>query len=699
MNHWLTPLLAPKSIAIVGASAREGSLATSTYLQLIDTGYEGTIYFVNPKYEQLFEQPCYDNLSDLPCVPDLVVYAISGLALEESFDQALSLGVGGIVMYANNHIDGETHPTLTERLRHKAKAAGIPVCGGNSMGFYNYDDNVFVSFDRPPPNRPLGHIGLVVHSGSVMTYLSNNDARFCFNYVIASAQETNATIADYIDYLLKQPSTKVIALLIESVRDVEGFATSMENARRQNIPIVITKLGRTAKSAELALSHSGAIAGNHDAFVSLCEKHGAVLTRDIDEMMMTSLLFAAGCRTQTNGVSSILDSGGMREQMIDIADDYGVMFAEISELTKSKIRQHLDSGLPADNPLDAMGALGRNVEETYLECGKALLEDAETGLLTFEFEFRDGFSHYPVLFDVIDQLANYNDKPVIVLNSCAYTDLSETAALLCQKNIPVINGIDVALRAIHNLCSYYSTSIDTTSTPPIEVDQSIVRSWKSRLKNSQLCDEHTSLQLMEDFGLPVVQRELADSLESLMTSAGTLGYPLALKTAEPGIAHKSDSGGVKLNIQTPEELQESYDDVCSRLGNKVISMPMADKGVEIALGMKNDPQFGPLIVLAAGGILIELMNDRTSSLAPVSEAQAITLLNKLRVSKLLQGIRGQPQLDINGCAQLIARFSDMVLVLSDSIEEVDLNPIVVSESRCTIVDALVVPSATSSKKP
>jgi acyl-CoA synthetase (NDP forming) len=243
MAHWLQRLLSPQSIAIVGASERNGSLAAITHRQLIDSGYAGVIYPVNP-------------------VPDLVVYAISGLALERSFEQAMALGVGGVVIYAANYVEHDREPRLTERLRQKAREAGIPVCGGNSMGFYNYDDQVLVSFDCPPANRPAGHIGLILHSGSGMTYLANNDARFCFNYVIASAQETNATVGDYMDYLLQQESTRVIAIILETVRDVPTFVAALDQARARSIPVVITRLGRTEKSAQLALSHSGAIVGH-----------------------------------------------------------------------------------------------------------------------------------------------------------------------------------------------------------------------------------------------------------------------------------------------------------------------------------------------------------------------------------------------------------------------------------------------------
>jgi acyl-CoA synthetase (NDP forming) len=465
MKHWLERLLSPRTIAIVGASERDGSIAANTHRQLRERGFGGRIYSVNPRYPSLHGDVCHATLAALPEVPDLVLYAISGLPLEQSFTEAVALGVGGVLIYAANHVDGDTDPPLTERLRQQAAAAGIPVCGGNSMGFYNYDRDIMVSFDRPPPQRPRGHIGLISHSGSGMTYLANNDTRFCFNYVIASGQEIHASVGHYIDYLLQQESTRVIAILLEAVRDVPAFTAALERAGERSIPVVITRLGRTAKSAQLARSHSGAIVGDQAAFAALCRRHGAILCRDADEMMVTAMLFAAGLRVTEGKLASMLDSGGMREQMIDLADEIGVEFADVSPVTVAVMRAHLEAGLEAINPMDGMGALGRNSLQTFLACGRALLDDVQTGLLSFEFEFRDGFSHYPELFDVTRQLAAHNDKPVVLINSCAFATLDETAARLTGDGIPVINGIDVALRGLRNLM-YYRPAKALAVSPP-----------------------------------------------------------------------------------------------------------------------------------------------------------------------------------------------------------------------------------------
>ena len=690
MSHWLDRLLNPRSIAIVGASERPGSLAAITQEQLLERGYRGEILAVNPKYAELRGQPCYPALADLPRVPDLVIYAISGLPLERSFEEAMSLEVGGVLVYAANSLEDDSDPPLTARLRERARQAGIPVCGGNSMGFYNYDGNVFVSFDRPPRERPAGRIALVAHSGSGMTYLANNDARFRYNYVIASGQEINASVGDYMDYLLQQPSTRVIALMLETVRDVPRFVEALKQARARSIPVVITRLGRTEKSAQMAMSHSGAIVGDHEALVAVCERHDAILCRDIDEMMVTAMLFATGRRASAGAIASMLDSGGMREQMMDLADDYGLEFARIEPATTAVLREQLEAGLEAVNPMDGMGALGNNSERTFLECGKALLDDPATALLSFEFEFRDDFSHYPELFEATRQLAQYSDKPVLLINSSVFSSVAQTAAEWIGRDIPVINGIDIALRAIRNYMGYPEVTRAIEATD-VNFDPSLVSSWSAELAGLDSCDELTSLRLMRDFGMPTVDFRVADDWQAVNDIAAELGYPLVMKTAMPGIAHKSDQGGVKVGIGDIERLEADYRDLEQRLGPRVLLMPMVEDGVEVALGMKNDPQFGPLVIVACGGVLIELLAERAFALAPIDESLAGELIERTRLAALLAGPRGRAPADRASLQRLIAGFSALAFELRDVIAEIDINPVIVGTSGCCIVDALVIP--------
>jgi acyl-CoA synthetase (NDP forming) len=386
--------------------------------------------------------------------------------------------------------------------------------------------------------------------------------------------------------------------------------------------------------------------------------------------------------------------------MVDLAEHYGVRFAEISSTTTAVLADNLEAGLDAVNPMDGMGALGDGIAQTFLQCGKALLDDSSTALLSFEFEFRDDFSHYPELFDVVRELAQYSDKPVVLINSCSFTNVSGKAAELSVQGIPVINGIDVALRSIRNLMRYSeqvqvldTEVLETTACAPegVDIDTALVKRWSQQLSGLDACDEITALQLMSDFGLPSVRFAVVDNDVQLLQAADDFGYPLVLKTAMPGISHKSDINGVIVGLPDRQHLQLAYKDLQQRLGKRVLLMPQVPAGVEVSVGMKNDAQYGPMIIIACGGVLIELLAERAFRLAPVSGNDANRMIDELRLARLLAGVRGQPALDRSALVKLMVRFSSLVLALENSISEIDLNPVIVNESGCTIVDALVIP--------
>ncbi|MEM7206984.1 MAG: acetate--CoA ligase family protein [Pseudomonadota bacterium] len=690
--HWLSPLLQPKSIAIVGASEREGSIGAITQKQLFDRDFKGKLYPVNPRYPSVLGVRSYDSLENLPEVPDLVLFAISGKALESSFDTAIALGVGGIAMYASNHIEEDEVTSLPERLRQKASAAGIPVLGGNSMGFYNYDDNVFLSFDHPPQDRTGGGIGLIAHSGSAMTYLANNDSRFKFNYVIPTGQETNGSVGDYVDFLLDQASTRVVAIFLEAIRDIDAFTASLAKAQQKNIPVVILKLGRTEKSAAMAISHSGALAGNHDAFLALCKRHSAIVVNDIDELITTAYLFSFEFKIAGKQIASILDSGGLREMLVDLASDYGVELVSLSEQTKNQIQNELDVGLKADNPLDAMGALNKSVFDIYFNCAKALVSEPDASLLTFEFEFRDGFSHYPEMFDVVKRVHAESDKPVIVFNSSQFSETSKTASELTEHGIPVIQGIPLALRSIKHLLDFHNKTSFVDAESNLQGQSTGIRkvfAEHTSTANNQTLSEFESLKLLRALDLPGMECEVCECEDELLKAINHFAFPVVLKTAEANIHHKSDLNGVRLGIKDIDALINEYRDLNEKIGPRVLLAQQSERGVEISLGMKLDPQYGAMIVLSVGGTLIEILHQSTTRLAPVSSNEAEEMIEELIVGKLLRGVRGNPPCDKSALVDLIARFSQFVYATEGKIAEIDMNPVIVNEEGCTIVDALI----------
>ena len=686
--HWLSRLLNPTSVALVGASQRAGSIGNKMFSLLCHCGYKGAIYPINPRYDFIDNHRCFASLAALPEVPDLVVFGIAGRSLEQVFDEAIAMGIGGAVIFANNYLPEDSSPPLLERLKQKAARAGIPVCGGNGMGFYNYDASVMISFDYPP-SRPAGHIALIAHSGSVMTYLANNDARYTYNLVVSPGQEIHGTVADYMAYALQQATTRVIALFIEAVRDVNGFIRALKEAHERDIPVVIAKVGRTEKSARFAASHSGAVAGNDEAFQAVCERYGVIRVRDIDELAATALVLSQARRPTQGGLASLFDSGGLREQFIDLADELNVPFAQISQMTRQRLANSLEFGLEPDNPVDAMGALNADLKTTFNSCLRALHDDPDSAIVTLEFEFRDQFCHYPILFEVAKQIWAESEKPFWLINSTVSAVNRQKAAELTHAGIPVINGADLALRAARNVLWHRDHQPPLLSQPPL-AKPALISHWRDRLAQSSAIDEAMALSMLSDFGLPSVPFMITQTLQTTLSAAEELGYPVVIKTAQPHIQHKSDVSGVKLSLSTPSAVQEAYLDLSKRLGPRVLVAKMMTSGVELAFGMINDPQFGPLVVVSAGGIYVEILDDHCFALAPFDEAYALHLIQRLKIHALLQGKRGNPPARLDLAALALSRFSALVDALSDKIITMDLNPVIVGQNECTIVDALVV---------
>jgi len=691
--HKLSPLFTPKSIALVGASQRSGTVGDWCMKSLLGGSYAGDVYPVNPRYKTLAGLHCYHSLDALPNPPDLAIINVASARIEQLFDQAIAAGAKAVIIFDPCKLERDTEPTLLARLKHKARGADIPVCGGNGMGVYNLDIGLYAGFYEDFSLKG-GGITLIAHSGSVFTVLAHNDRRYRFNLVISAGQEIGTTTDEYIDYALQTPSTKVIALFIESVRNPKGFMRALAKARDANTPVVICKVGRNAKSAKHALTHSGAIAGDHAAFVAMCEHFGALCVRSVDELMATALLLSQGRSMNAGGLSSLSDSGGLREHWSDLAADLGVPLTELEPATVCQLREVLPFELEVDNPLDAAGPLGPDFFNVFERCLPLLLGDPGTAIASLELDISDEGSVYGDTFtDMIIDTAARTAKPFFVVNSSAAAQNTRVAQKLIAHEIPVINGAEPALQAVRNAMTYRDFAPQKTNAKTFSIDAVKLDDWKTTLRRATNLSEAQGLKLLWDFGIPTIQTVAAANVAELRQAAAQTTFPVALKTANPTIAHKSDVGGVVLDVADESALLQHYAEMSNALGPNVTLQPMAPDGIEVSFGLIADRQYGPIVLAAAGGELIELLADRVCALAPFEPHRARKLFERLAIHKHLNGVRGHPPVDVAALAHAFSRFSFMATALTDELTEVDVNPLLVSRDGCVAVDALVVGSA------
>jgi acyl-CoA synthetase (NDP forming) len=375
----LTPMFHPHSLAIVGIS-QPGRFGGILYDNLQRMGYSGSIYGVNPRYDTLYDQPCYETLKDLPETPDLALLAVPNQRLVAALEEVAECGIPAAAMFANAHSDPEDgEPSLEAQLKRIASENNIALLGPNCMGFVAPGQKLPVSGYPVNPDTKAGRVTLISHSGSVWEGFAQNNRRVEFNYIVSTGNELAMTVADVMQFALADASTQVIGIFLETVRDPETFIKALEEAAERDIPIVVVKTGSSERGAQLAQAHTGALTGEDGAYDALFKRYGVSRARSLDEMIDTLELFSTGIRPRTEYLSAILDSGGQRALMTDLAEQEGVAFAPISPQTEAKLTKVLEPGLSATNPLDAWGT-GNDYDGIYSDCLLALDQDPKTGL-------------------------------------------------------------------------------------------------------------------------------------------------------------------------------------------------------------------------------------------------------------------------------------------------------------------------------
>ena len=686
MQHRLDPVLRPQSLAIIGASQRRGSVGNTLIRQIRHGGYGGRLYPVNPRYEEIEGVKCYPSLSALPEVPQHVSFAVPNAAVEENLELSIAAGIRAGTMVSSLYLEGDREPPLTSRISRRCREVGFQLVGGNCMGYYNFEIGLWQCGFTTRKVHRAGGVTLLSHSGSALCSMVDAEARLDYNYVVSPGQELVLSLADYMDFALEQESTRVIAIFMETARDPAGFVAALEKAQKKRTPVVILKVGRTEESAKLATSHSGAMVGDDGAYQALFERYGVHRVRSIDELVYTSLLFNTYPEVGPGALSAIHDSGGERELFMDLAHDAGVPFAKIGEQTVGRLAARLEHGLPPVNPCDAWGT-GNDAQGIFNDCFQALMEDPDTALgVVLCDRGAEGVVNTMAAPLVRKARAAGIAKPMVICsNHQGSGDSAETLPLQAEGFV-AMDGAPQFLRAVRALFDHRDYRAPGAGTA---VDKAKTDAWRRKLTAEGTLDENLSLDLVADFGVPVIPRKPVETREQAVAAAAAFGRPVVLKTAMPGIAHKSDVGGVKLNL-SGDAVGAAYDDLAARLGPLALVAPMAEKGVEMILGLTRDPQFGPTVVIGSGGVLAEALHDVVLARPPFDAAWALQLIDRLKLRRLLDGFRGSPRADVAAFAQAAANLSTLAVALADRVKEIDINPVIVGAKGCLAVDALAV---------
>ncbi len=693
----LKPMLEARSVAVVGASVKEGSLGRAMIEELQRGGYEGSVWPVNPGYNEVLGLACFPSVAETPGDGvDLAILGVANQRIERAARAAIDAGARSLVTFSSLYEEPTPGtPPLTERLAAIARDAGVPMCGGNGMGFLHESVKLRATGFPTPDHMRHGPVTFISHSGSAFAALAFNDRGIGFNLLVSSGQELGATMADYMAYALDRRETRVLALLLETVRDPAVFVAQIARAHELDVPVLALKVGRTEGSKAMVTAHSGALAGEHGAYEALFDAYGVHEMLTLEEMADTMELFSSPRRVtgEAAGIASVHDSGGERALFVDRAHDLGVAFAAVNDATIATIADTLDPGLEAANPLDAWGT-GIDADRIFRESFLALHDDPDTAAMAFVVDLtRQGEPYDEGYLQIARDVWDTTIKPFCVLSNLASTIAIEEAQLLRDHGIPVLEGTSSGLVALRALLAHRDAGARAATAPVAPVAEDVRERWRDRLSSSGEIGELEALALLADYGVPVVAASAASSADEAVTAAAAIGFPVVLKTAAEGVQHKSDVGGVRLGLADADAVRAAYDEVAMRLGPKVTVAAMAPPGVEVALGLVRDPTFGPLVLVAAGGVLVELLHDRALALPPLDEAGARRVIDRLQMRPLLDGVRGAPPSDVRALVQAVSRLSVLAADLGDLLDALDVNPVIASPEGAVAVDALVMPSA------
>ena len=615
MPHRLDPLLDPESIVIVGAST-SGGMGSRLIKNLQHGGFKGKLFGLHPKNKEAFGVPCYPDFKSLPEKVDHAIFAVSDQRIEGLIDAAIEADVKAMSIMSMLFIDDDKEPYLKDRIHLKLKDAEILLCGANGMGFFHIEKGVWVNGYYTRPNHEPGGICIISQSGSGLAGIIDCEERINLNLSVSSGSELTVGAEDYLDYVLHQQSTKAVGMFLETIRKPDQMIQAFQLAKERKIPIVVLKTGRTEQSAELTVSHSGGLAGVDDYYDALFEKYGIQRVADMDELATTLIMFDQPHTLATGNMVSIHDSGGERQLMIDIADQQGVEFAELEHGTTQKLKEILEPGLPAVNPLDAWGKGLEDADQIMADCITEMLDDPNASMAAIVMDRGPlGLIHEEYIDYYMKQANDRTGKPVFLVTNRQGTGIHPLVVEATKMGMPVLDGIQSFLAGVRCL-HQYRDFLSRKDVVDIDLDSDKLKKHQDQLEQSDFVSEADALNMFFDLGLNANQSKIINNEEELLSEAKSMDFPLVLKTAVEDVYHKSELNGVYLNIDSEEKLRLSYEQLQEKHpGKALLARMIQSEGIEMIVGMTTDQQLGPMVTIGFGGYYAEALNDTVTMLS------------------------------------------------------------------------------------
>jgi acetyltransferase len=706
-NAWksdLEALFNPSSIALIGAS-ESSSRARAVFNNLREFGYRGEIFPVNPTRSEVFGLKCYPSVTAIPATIDAFIMAIQRDRVIPALEACVEKGVqAGVIVSAGFAEASAEGMVLQDQLTKIAEAAKIRICGPNCFGIANIHDRVALLLGTDVRHVQPGKIGLLFQSGGLLNLmlLAAWDRGWGVSHAISCGNEAVVHVTHYTEYLVRDDRTQVVGILAEGIKDPERFLTIAKLAAELEKPLIVLKIGKSAKGVTAAQAHTGTLVGSDAAFDAVCTQYGVVRVHDLDDFIETVELFSKRKKLRGDRLGVIAPSGAECGLVADIATDAGIDLPEFSAKTLDKLKQVQSPFLSIRNPMNAPEQYTRK-GEIFNACIDALIEDENIDILGLRLPLPRLREDQDVVnrFADIAKAGEKTDKLLIVFSRASVSLPEYWRQLLRQHQIPFLLEYRKGFKALKSLLNYRhfleSHGTATQSSTRVEANLSKV---KNLLHSAgRILTERQSKQIVAEYGIPVALEFLAASAEEAVAMANRIGYPVVLKIESPEITHKTDAGAVEIDIRSDAEVRAAFNRMTSNAKaysptaqiNGVLVQEMIRGGREMIIGMTQDSQWGPTIVVGLGGIFVEVLKDIAIRVAPLNSSDVETMLHELKGEKILQSFRGQPAADSAAIIDAVLRFSQLCVDLKDEIEEIDVNPLLVFDNGkgAKVVDCLI----------
>lgn len=701
----------PRAIAVIGASQNPLKPNGIPLSLLSMFGFSGDVYPVNPKYDRVGGLKCYPSVVDIEGPVDLAVIGVAAAQVMKVLEDCALKKVESVIIFTSGFAEvSEEGRIEQDEMRRLAQESGMRILGPNCLGILNYYNGCMASFFYNQERNDLVHpetLSFITQSGGLggIIYQMVLQLSIGFNYFVSTGNEADVSFAEILNYLVDREEVSIIAGYLEGLQgDGRLFIEACKKALENKKMITMLKVGKTASGAAAAASHTGALVGSDQVYDGVFRQFGVPRADDVEQMNALIALFATGRLPAGKKMAVITISGGGGVVVADKCPDYGLDVVKLTPQTQASLREFFPAFGAVANPVDLTSQLFIDTN-LFQRALRLVMQDPEIDVAGFFYnlEMPD-----PEAVRKIIEVYNEFEKPLIIFTWPTGQDYAlEAKKKLVQAGVPVIEHIPSGLWAISAIADWVKHTEESRKYPSYlpgaERNQALKVLLSNRDLKGRALTEWRSKMILEAYGIPVTREIMVNSLGDALEAAEKIGYPVVLKIMSPDLLHKSDIGGVELNITDPEGVRRAYTSLMERTADNkpdalvegILVQEMLQPGMEMIIGIKKDPVFGPAIVLGLGGIYVEVLKDVSTRIAPLRPEDAWAMIDELKGKTLLEGARGSLPRDTDALVDILIKVSRLAVEMEDHLQEMDINPLIVHETGkgAVAADALFIQSS------